>query len=687
MGGGPVVARANLLKQRLLHKFSRHRCGFRRRQVGHHLDLCKAHLTLWSALFPSGEVARDTPCRHVLVFGESGSGKTASAILPAVVAACDPNNRVGCALLIDLKQEIKDAVVELAGADLRVFEPGGRGSVRQAIGVMALPEWPIEDDLAADRVRTAARKILLRSASLAPASSAGTLNGTLARGRDPCWEVEGTKLARAVVATTLALFCSGNGASARVEHAGWRAPEMRRHALEPTMSWPCVPASAANAATTSGAICTSRRHWPPDGWRTKASRTPCWAIKTGFGTLPRPWCYPAQEIVQMDIRMTASNKLHSRLRQSPPTRLFGVFGFALTLLCCQAALAQAAEHEIPLFVSASNAMQQGFARIVNHSDDSGTVSIRAIDDSGREFEPFEISLDSWGVMHFNSDHLEMGDSSRGITGIGAGTGDWRLVLTSDLNIEVLAYVRTVDGFLTSMHDTVRKPGTRHLVPIFNPGSNSRQASRLRLVNPSESAAQVTITGVDDQGTRMSDVSLSVPAGEARSVTAKQLEMGHSSLTGRLGDGTGKWRLFVTSNRDIHVMSLLESATGHLTNLSASTSATDFPLPQEVDQSEDAYVQLEGLTVSPGRVQLFFISAGRCITLSNATLNGVRYTFKSSKWQKRADSNSDWADIPGTEEEGKLCSLNPSERGEYRLVAEITIDGETRMYASNVMVIK
>ena len=384
------------------------------------------------------------------------------------------------------------------------------------------------------------------------------------------------------------------------------------------------------------------------------------------------------------IVCTISNKI---ALTSVRSRLLEFLGFALTLLCCQAALAQATEHEIPLFVSASNDMQQGFARIVNHSDDSGTVSIRAIDDSGRAFDPFQISLGPWDAIHFNSDHLEMGDSSRGITGIGGGTGDWRLVLTSDMNIEVLAYVRTVDGFLTSMHDTVRKPGTRHLVPIFNPGDNSQQASRLRLVNPSGSAAQVTITGVDDQGTRTSDVSLSVPAGEARSVTARQLEMGHSSLTGRLDDGTGKWRLFVTSDRDIHVMSLLESATGHLTNLSASTSVTDFPPPQvEIPSSGETYVRLDGLTVSPGRIRFSFFSAGSCIAISNSTINGVTYTIESSKWQMRADSNSAWADVSDTAVEGRVCSLDPSERGEYRLVAKITIDDETGMYASNVMVI-
>ena len=160
----------------------------------------------WSALFPSGEVARDALCRHVLVLGEPGSGKTASAILPAVAAACDPGNRVGCALLIDPKREIRDAVADLAGADLRVFEPGRRDGVRQIIDVMASPEWSLEADLAAGRAKTAARKILLRSASLAPASPAQTLNGTPAKGPDPYWEVEGAKLALTVVATTLALF-------------------------------------------------------------------------------------------------------------------------------------------------------------------------------------------------------------------------------------------------------------------------------------------------------------------------------------------------------------------------------------------------------------------------------------------------------------------------------------------------
>ena len=91
-----------------------------------------------------------------------------------------------------------------------------------------------------------------------------------------------------------------------------------------------------------------------------------------------------------------------------------------------------------------------------------------------------------------------------------------------------------------------------------------------------------------------------------------------------------------------------------------------------------YTPLEGLRVSDGRVQFLFSSAGQCINLSNSSINGVVYTTHESKWQRRAGST--WVDIPGTEREG-LCSYSPTSPGEYRLVAEISIDGERGHYSS------
>ena len=47
-----------------------------------------------------------------------------------------------------------------------------------------------------------------------------------------------------------------------------------------------------------------------------------------------------------------------------------------------------------------------------------------------------------------------------------------------------------------MHDTVPREGDRHIVAIFNPGSNADQVSRLRLVNAGNDPAEVTVAGID-----------------------------------------------------------------------------------------------------------------------------------------------------------------------------------------------
>ena len=137
------------------------------------------------------------------------------------------------------------------------------------------------------------------------------------------------------------------------------------------------------------------------------------------------------------------------------------------------------------------------------------------------------------VAPFNSDDLEQGNADKGLSGsTGAGEGDWRLALTSESDIGVLAYTRTTDGFLTAMHDAAPVAGTRHRVAIFNPGANDRQVSWLRLVNAGDEAAAVTITGIDDSGASPgSAVQVSVPAGTARRYTAAELESG----------GTKGWR--------------------------------------------------------------------------------------------------------------------------------------------------
>ena len=226
---------------------------------------------------------------------------------------------------------------------------------------------------------------------------------------------------------------------------------------------------------------------------------------------------------------------------------------------------------IPLFLSASHPRRQGFARVINLSDRAGTVAVTAIDDAGVEFGPLSFDLPPGGVQHFNSNDLEYGNESKLIGATGRPTkGNWRLLLETDLEIEALAYVRTADGFLTSMNETGRtwNADRSHFVPTFNPASNQRQRSILRLVNPSSVPADVTIHGWDDEGD-WHNLSGTVPAGVALTLDAVDLERGLDRWSGRLGDGAGKWRLRVEATAPVYVMALLSDPRGYVTNLSVS----------------------------------------------------------------------------------------------------------------------
>ena len=231
------------------------------------------------------------------------------------------------------------------------------------------------------------------------------------------------------------------------------------------------------------------------------------------------------------------------------------------------------ERSLPLVLPVTDDGRQAFVRIINWSNAPGSVRIRGLTDSGRETNAITLALEAGAAAHFNSRDLQFGNEAKGLSGgigHGHGGGNWRLALESDLDIEALAFVRTDDGFVTGVHDQAVKVEGLVDVPFFNPASNANQVSRLRLVNRGEDDALVTIAGRDDSGAAPSygKVRVTVPDGDARTITARELEAGGLRLRGRFGDGIGKWRLSVASEQPIEVMSLLESPTGNLSNLSS-----------------------------------------------------------------------------------------------------------------------
>ena len=137
------------------------------------------------------------------------------------------------------------------------------------------------------------------------------------------------------------------------------------------------------------------------------------------------------------------------------TRARRLPGVALWVLC--AAVAGNAEpaprsHSLPL-VLAADSEATGFVRVINRSPEAGTVEVEAIDDAGVRFGPVTLALAARQAVQLTSQHLEAGNAARGLPeGVGDGQGHWRLGLSSALDIEAGAYIRTADGHLSSTHD-------------------------------------------------------------------------------------------------------------------------------------------------------------------------------------------------------------------------------------------
>ena len=236
-------------------------------------------------------------------------------------------------------------------------------------------------------------------------------------------------------------------------------------------------------------------------------------------------------------------------------------------------------YHVPLLESASGMRgRHGFIRIENLSLEGGEVSITAFEDDGTRHGPIALRIDAGKAVNLNATDVERGNPAKGIEGIGQtpDSGRWRLELESGLDLRILRYMRTDEGFLTSLEPVPRLGGCLHRIHTFNPGRNDHQVSILRLINPGEEAVRVHIRGTDDTGAPSSGTaSLTVLPGTARHLTSQELESGEADgLEGALGEGTGKWRLNVASDGAIQVMNLLASPTGHLASFSAEGVSGD-----------------------------------------------------------------------------------------------------------------
>ena len=386
----------------------------------------------------------------------------------------------------------------------------------------------------------------------------------------------------------------------------------------------------------------------------------------------------------MKTRTTTGSNFHAlKWKRQPPRRPAlrargrkpaGSALLAAALLACCAA-AHADRHTIPLFVApAGGGDPQGVLRLVNDTDAAATVTIHAIDDAGNRTGPATLALIAFGAVELSAAELRSGNAAKGLAaGLGLPGGNVRLAIDSDVPVVPSAYVRGADGALAAMNATVlgvaiagqpsdggnaggTEPGAgtgqgaiggqdagstqgadearRYDVTLFHPSVDTVRHSRLRLINPTDAAAQVTIAARDDTGDPApgGSVQLTLPAGGARTLTARQLEAGDAALfAGRLGATFGNRRLSVSSDRPIQALNVTVYAAGGWRN--HSTAAVDGLAPVDAAAFESRYLN-HAIVVRDGtgnRLEMRIVGARRIRQTVTVISDGTEFTTYAGRY--------------------------------------------------------
>lgn len=294
------------------------------------------------------------------------------------------------------------------------------------------------------------------------------------------------------------------------------------------------------------------------------------------------------------------------------------------------------EHQLAYLPRAS-ATVEGVVRLVNRSRRSGEVLIAATDDTGRRFGPVTVPTPARNTVELTSSDLEQGNPLNGLwSGIGTGTGDWRLALRSSLDVEVLSYAVSPDGLRTPLHETVEPEQGAHWIGLF-PGAAGDVEGRLRLVNSGENRAGITVQAADDAGGE-GTLMLSLPAGTSRWLTSRELASGAGSL------GAGDWRLTVKSSSPVEVLALASSSSDALVNLPGARRHYAPATPDDDGGPLLAYAS--AASVLTGASQVVWRLPGT----SSATEGLLRLVNRSSRGGEvtlHATDETDWRHDPVT----------------------------------------
>ena len=111
-------------------------------------------------------------------------------------------------------------------------------------------------------------------------------------------------------------------------------------------------------------------------------------------------------------------------------------------------------YDVPIFNPASEVTQVSRLRLINSGDTAATVTIEGRDDSGAVATggSVQLTLAAGGAQTLTAQQLEAGIA--GLTGqLGAGTGKWRLTVSSDGPLQVVNIVAASAGYWNNLSTT------------------------------------------------------------------------------------------------------------------------------------------------------------------------------------------------------------------------------------------
>ena len=228
-------------------------------------------------------------------------------------------------------------------------------------------------------------------------------------------------------------------------------------------------------------------------------------------------------------------------------------------------------HKVAIFNPGSNEEQRSVLRLINPGDDEATVNIVGLDDRNLPPRgPVVLSVEAGAVRMLTSRELESGGDD--LTGaLGDGDGKWRLTVDADQPILAMSLLENPTGHVTNLSTApVSASGEVIRVPLlpsaFDP---SGRQGFVRVINHSSRAGEAVVTAYDDAGRKFGPLALQLAANETVHFNSEDLETGNpeKGLAGGTGFGIGDWRLEMSSDLSVEVLSYIRTKEdGFLTSM-------------------------------------------------------------------------------------------------------------------------